>query len=310
MNSSTFGLILYSYYSSRTYLRRAFSPSDWLDQLTTKYGSIGITKSWIESIYFTQTSDSNFTYRGNWLPNIDVWTTPGGSVNFVVTGECFAPEDCSGLFSSSYLQSIDFYYTENFNTTYTTNMYQMFYNTTGFATSGNSLDVSTFITKNVTSMEEMFREFKGSGINVNGFNTEKVTTVVGMFYNCSNVKELRLASFSLTGIKSSTKVIVMLSNCSSIESIISPYCSYAIDLPFSMYYYNSKTKKYARATSIPAATRGREYLLNNPSMSAIFIPTYTVKIASLNESDGRLHAMIDDNKKRYFIKLKQHAENE
>ena len=189
-------------------------------------------------------------------------------------------------------------------------MYQMFYNTTGFATSGNSLDVSTFITKNVTSMEEMFREFKGSGINVNGFNTEKVTTVVGMFYNCSNVKELRLASFSLTGIKSSTKVIVMLSNCSSIESIISPYCSYAIDLPFSMYYYNSKTKKYARATSIPAATRGREYLLNNPSMSAIFIPTYTVKIASLNESDGRLHAMIDDNKKRYFIKLKQHAENE
>lgn len=299
-----------SYYSSRTYLRRAFFPSDWLDQLTTKYGSIGITKSWIESIYFTQTSDSNFTYRGNLLPNIEVWTTSGGSVNFVVTGECFAPEDCSGLFSSSYLQSIDFYYTENFNTTYTTNMYQMFYNTTGFATSGNSLDVSTFITKNVTSMEEMFREFKGSGINVNGFNTEKVTTVVGMFYNCSNVKELRLASFNLTGIKSSTKVIVMLSNCSSIEAIISPYCPYAIDLPFSMYYYNSKTKKYARATSIPAETRGREYLLNNPSMSAIFIPTYTVKIASLNESDGRLHAMIDDNKKRYFIKLKQHSENE
>ena len=290
-----------------TYVRRAFFPTDWATQLSNKYG---LSLSSIKSIYFTHGTDSNFTYRGNWLPNIDVWTTSGGSVNFVVSGDCYAPKDCTELFASSYLQSIDFYYSENFNTSYTTNMYKMFYGTTGFATSGCALDVSTFNTSRVTNMSYMFFSFGGSAINCSGFTTTNVTNVSYMFYGCSHITTLRLNTFSLSKIQSTSASYYMLKGCSSLENLLAPYCVISIDLPFSMFYYNSTTKKYISSSYIATYAQGREYRSTNPDVSETFIPTYTVEYASLNESDGGLHAVIDDNKKRYFIKLKQQAENE
>ena len=58
-------------------------------------------------------------------------------------------------------------------------MYGMFEHTINLRT---PLDLSTFDTAKVTTMERMFWYHWGDSIDVSGFDTSSVTNMLGMFY--------------------------------------------------------------------------------------------------------------------------------
>jgi surface protein len=59
-----------------------------------------------------------------------------------------------------------------------------------------TLNISSFDTKNVTNMGNMFYECeKLKELNLSNFNTSEVTTMNGMFYNCFSLTKLNLTSF-------------------------------------------------------------------------------------------------------------------
>ena len=65
-----------------------------------------------------------------------------------------------------------------------------------------SLDLSSFDTSRVTSMEAMFDSCSAlSDLDVSGFDTSKVTDMVGMFRYCPNLTGLDLSSFDFSRVQ-------------------------------------------------------------------------------------------------------------
>ena len=166
----------------------------------------------------------------------------------------FAPQDCS-LFFAGFNSLVSINYNNNFNTSKVTNMSYMFlpaesgdwdsvvvlttnnndvkptllnkiYNsdvelmsTVGlrYYSSLENLDLSSFNTSNVISMDSMFFNCSSlTSLDLSSFNTLNVTNMSSMFQSCSNLINLDLSSFNTSNV---TDMYAMFDNCSSLISL-------------------------------------------------------------------------------------------
>lgn len=66
---------------------------------------------------------------------------------------------------------------------------------------GRTLDISRLNTNNVTTMANMFYNCSNlRGVNITNFITTNVRTMVNMFYNCTKLEELDLSSFDTSNV--------------------------------------------------------------------------------------------------------------
>ena len=101
----------------------------------------------------------------------------------------------------------------NFDTSNVTTMYNMFYRCRCLT----ELDVTSFNTEKVTSMRSMFRQCSGlTTINVSNFNTSSVTTMYDMFSECSKLQKLDIRNFDM---KNVTNIGNMFYQCSNLTEI-------------------------------------------------------------------------------------------
>ena len=81
-----------------------------------------------------------------------------------------------------------------------------------------SLDLSGFDTSAVTSMLSMFYNCSGlTSLNLSGFDTSAVTNMEMMFNNCSKLTSLNLSSFDTSAV---TSMDYMFAYCSNLTSLI------------------------------------------------------------------------------------------
>ena len=81
-----------------------------------------------------------------------------------------------------------------------------------------SLDLSGFNTSAVTSMLSMFYNCSGlTSLNLSGFDTSAVTNMEMMFNNCSKLTSLNLSSFDTSAV---TSMGYMFAYCSNLTSLI------------------------------------------------------------------------------------------
>ena len=180
-----------------------------------------------------QTSDSPTPIYGYVSGDTYIVATQADSI--------MANSDCSQMFRWMLsLKSVDF--GTQFNTSSTTSLFQMFYHCTGLT--GTLVFPETFYTKNVTRMDEMFKECEnlqsisfpetfqtGQVINMHAmfqtckklesldlsmFNTERVTTMQAMFDACYKLSSVNLSSFNTSGV---TSMLAMFRDCQVLESL-------------------------------------------------------------------------------------------
>ena len=109
---------------------------------------------------------------------------------FIVSdGKLVLNENSARMFGfNRYLDEIEGL--ENVDTSHVTNMNRFFVETPWLDT----MDLSTFDTSNVESMEYMFASTGMANLDLRSFNTSKVTNMIGMFSN-SSIKRLYIDSF-------------------------------------------------------------------------------------------------------------------
>ncbi len=111
------------------------------------------------------------------------------------------------VFSGCYELDLSHFVTSN-----VTDMYGMF-----SRCEDNNLDLTSFNTINVTNMSKMFEHCqKLSSLNLCSFNTLKVTNLSGMFANCNNLKNLDISSFNVSNV---TDMSSLFEECNSLENI-------------------------------------------------------------------------------------------
>ena len=82
---------------------------------------------------------------------------------------------------------------------------------------GNSIDVSSFDTSNVTTMNSMFSGCSSlTSLDLSSFNTVNVTNMVDMFRGCSSLTSLDLSGFNTTNVINMNN---MFRDCSSLTSL-------------------------------------------------------------------------------------------
>ena len=83
-----------------------------------------------------------------------------------------------------------------------------------------SIDLSSFNTKNVTDMSSMFCNCENlKSLDLSSFNTQNITNMRSMFFNCYNLKILDLSSFNTQNV---TKMVDMFFKC-RIDRIVLNY---------------------------------------------------------------------------------------
>ena len=81
-----------------------------------------------------------------------------------------------------------------------------------------SLDLNGFNTSKVTDIGYMFYECSSlTSLDVSNFNTSKVTNMQGMFYGCSSLTSLDLSSFNTSQV---TNMSSMFSGCKKLQTQI------------------------------------------------------------------------------------------
>ena len=165
--------------------------------------------------------------------DVEAYVKPNGIYyDFIFYAPCtiYAPNDSSWLFSDSsnsnvrftVLTSLTF---DNFNTSKTTNMSNMFtdcekltsLDLSGFDTSNvtnisnmfdncvvlSSLNISSFNTKNVKDMSYVFYFCKAlTSIDVSNFDTSNATTIAGLFYYCKSLTSINVSNFDTSKVTS------------------------------------------------------------------------------------------------------------
>ena len=116
-------------------------------------------------------------------------------------------ESCDNMFKGNpIIKKIKF---KNFNGC--KNTYSMF----SECTSLESLDLSSFDTSKVISMEAMFLKCSSlKSLDLSSFDTSNVESMEAMFGGCSSLEYLDLSSFNTSKVKTMTE---MLEGCSSLE---------------------------------------------------------------------------------------------
>ncbi|MGN0798516.1 MAG: BspA family leucine-rich repeat surface protein [Christensenellales bacterium] len=104
----------------------------------------------------------------------------------------------------------------------------------------NSLQLDNFDTSKVTDMKHMFYQCSSlTSLDVSNFDTSNVTDMSYMFYGCSALTSLDLGNFNL---ESCSDSVDMLLDCSALASITLPYNvmgGHIIFLPGTTYYNGS-----------------------------------------------------------------------
>lgn len=122
-----------------------------------------------------------------------------------------APISCNSIFNN-FKNMISINFNNNFYTDETTNMVQMFYNCRVLT----SIDLSTFNTSKVTTMNGMFNQCGFTSIDVSGFDTSKVTDMNSMFFNCEKLRTLDLSNFDTSNV---TGMAYMFYYCLSLTTL-------------------------------------------------------------------------------------------
>lgn len=78
------------------------------------------------------------------------------------------------------------------------------------------IDLSGFDTRDVTNMQNMFRNIAVTSLDLSSFNTENVTDMTGMFCDVDNLTSLDLTSFNTSNV---TDMHYMFTNMSSLTSL-------------------------------------------------------------------------------------------
>lgn len=78
------------------------------------------------------------------------------------------------------------------------------------------IDLSGFDTRDVTNMQNMFRNIAVTSLDLSGFNTENVTDMTGMFCDVDNLTSLDLTPFNTSNV---TDMHYMFTNMSSLTSL-------------------------------------------------------------------------------------------
>ncbi len=165
-------------------------------------------------------------------------TKPLYNLYIVSDGVIVAPPDCRNIFEW-FKNMVQINFNNNFITTNTKNMSNMFY----YCTSLSNLNLSSFDTSNVTNMSYMFRfcssltnldlsSFNTSnviymssvfqrctslpGIDLSNFNTANVIYMNYMFEDCSSLTNLDLSNFNISKVE---EIISVFSGCTSLKSI-------------------------------------------------------------------------------------------
>ena len=123
----------------------------------------------------------------------------------------FSIKDCSGMFNHCYsLQSVDF---SSFNTKNVTNMANIFLCCCGL----ESINFSSFDTGNVSDMHNFFYGcYNLKSVDLSSYDTKNVKSMEYMFEGCRNLKTIDLSSFNTKNVISLSG---MFSNCINLESI-------------------------------------------------------------------------------------------
>ena len=87
-----------------------------------------------------------------------------------------------------------------------------------------SLDLSTFMTSDATSMERMFYQCEElENLNISGFYTANVTNMSYMFAECPKLKKLNLTSFNTANV---TNMAGMFKKCKELNELNFPAASF------------------------------------------------------------------------------------
>ena len=101
---------------------------------------------------------------------------------------------------------------QNLNTENIFNMSSMFEET-----KITQIDLSSFNTSNVITMENMFSNCQNlTNLDLSGFNTENVTNMSSMFSNCKNLKSIDISTFNT---KNVTNMESMFIQCKSLTTL-------------------------------------------------------------------------------------------
>ena len=106
----------------------------------------------------------------------------------------------------------------NFNTEKVTDMSGMFHD----CISLKNLNLSNFNTSNVTNMHGMFTFYQLSTLDLSSFDTRKVTNMESMFWACSNMTNLNLSHFDMSGVSNKQGMCHCLSTSSGACTITCP----------------------------------------------------------------------------------------
>ena len=141
------------------------------------------------------------------------------------------------FYGDTNLKSIDL---SAFNTTKLTSTWDMF----NGCTSITSIDLSSFNTSNVQYFIWMFyncKNLKILKINKNTFTTSNVTNMSRMFYNCSSLAEIDVSNFDTSKV---TTMEAMFYNCSSVLSLdVSNFNTINSTSMWAMFYNCNKIEK-------------------------------------------------------------------
>ena len=106
----------------------------------------------------------------------------------------------------------------NFNTEKVKDMSGMFHD----CISLKNLNLSNFNTSNVTNMHGMFTFYQHSTLDLSSFDTRKVTNMESMFWACSNMTNLNLSHFDMSGVSNKQGMCHCLSTSSGACTITCP----------------------------------------------------------------------------------------
>ena len=143
----------------------------------------------------------------------------GGTAYILSENKIFANEDSSRLLSNNTGEGINALHhaisditLDNLDTSKVQNMSYMF---DGFK--GDRLDLSSFDTSNVTSMDSMFSICSNlTNLDLSSFDTSNVTSMQSMFSSCINLTSLDLSNFNTSKV---SNMAYMFEGCNKLTSL-------------------------------------------------------------------------------------------
>ena len=174
----------------------------------------GATCDTATSIIFANTAPSGYALSKTMPTGIEVYlnSSKNTDIAFVFNDTIYAPIDSSNLLSQASGDSLSNIEFNNFNTSLTTNMRNMFACDYHVST----LDLSCFNTSKVTDMYGMFTMSGVSVLNISSFDTSNVINMNYMFDSCANLTDLDLSHFDTSKV---TNMSYMFNGCESLRNL-------------------------------------------------------------------------------------------